>query len=141
LYFSSGTKWKEGETKGHFKMERHDKGADIVLVASEPITFERRKNCSDILTDLHILILADNWVSVPTNSVVTIHKQTVMLHPILDEFYGENLDQDRSSCFAVSKGLVSTAPGTTVPPPDSKEPCAPPSGSNPTEKPTVQPCH
>jgi glutamine amidotransferase len=44
LYFSSGTKWKEGETPGHFKMERHDKGADIVLVASEPITFERRKN-------------------------------------------------------------------------------------------------
>lgn len=43
LYFSSGTKWKEGNTKGHFKMERHDKGADIVLVASEPITFERRQ--------------------------------------------------------------------------------------------------
>ena len=43
LYFSSGTKWKEGSTKGHFKMERHDKGADIVLVASEPITFERRE--------------------------------------------------------------------------------------------------
>ncbi|CAI7585793.1 unnamed protein product [Penicillium discolor] len=107
LYFSSGTKWKEGETKGHFKMERHDKGADIVLVASEPITFERH-----------------NWVSVPTNSVVTIHKQTVMLHPILDEFYGENLNHDRSSCFAVSKGLVSTAPGKTIPPPNTKEPCA-----------------
>lgn len=43
LYFSSGTKWKEGRTDGHFKMERHDKGADIVLVASEPLTFERRK--------------------------------------------------------------------------------------------------
>jgi glutamine amidotransferase len=42
LYFSSGTKWKEGNIKGHFKMERHDKGADIVLVASEPLTFERR---------------------------------------------------------------------------------------------------
>jgi glutamine amidotransferase len=108
LYFSSGTKWKEGETKGHFKMERHDKGADIVLVASEPITFERH-----------------NWVSVPTNSVVTIHKQTVMLHPILDEFYGENLNHDRSSCFAVSKGLVSTAPGTTIPPSNTNEPCAP----------------
>lgn len=43
LYFSSGTKWVEGKDKGHFKMERHDKGADIVLVASEPITFERRE--------------------------------------------------------------------------------------------------
>lgn len=141
LYFSSGTKWKEGETKGHFKMERHDKGADIVLVASEPITFERREYHHNILSRSTKLICLDNWVSVPTNSVVTIHKQTVMLHPILDEFYGENLDQDRSSCFAVSKGLVSTAPGTTVPLPESKEPCAPTPASNPIEKPAVQPCN
>lgn len=49
LYFSSGTKWKEGKTKGHFKMERHDKGADIILVASEPLTFERRELLSLIL--------------------------------------------------------------------------------------------
>lgn len=108
LYFSSGTKWKEGSTKGHFKMERHDKGADIVLVASEPITFERH-----------------NWVSVPTNSVVTIHKQTVLLHPIVDEFYSEDMNHDRSSCYASSKGLVSTAPGTTVPPSNAKDTCAP----------------
>lgn len=72
-----------------------------------------------------LITFIDNWVSVPTNSVVTIHKQTVMLHPILDEFYGENLNHDRSSCFAVSKGLVSTAPGTTIPPQNTKEPCAP----------------
>ena len=43
LYFSSGTSWKE-ESKGMFKMERRDKGADIVLVASEPLTFERGKS-------------------------------------------------------------------------------------------------
>lgn len=60
--------------------------------------------------------MIDNWVSVPTNSVITIHKQTVLLHPILDEYYGEDITQDRSSCYAVSKGLVSTAPGTTVQP-------------------------
>ncbi|KKK19425.1 glutamine amidotransferase DUG3 [Aspergillus ochraceoroseus] len=109
LYFSSGTKWKEGKVKGHFKMERHDKGADIVLVASEPITFERRMM-------IPLLLGFNNWVSVPANSIVTIHKQTVLLHPILDEFYSEDLNQDRSSCYAVSKGLVSTAPGTTVQP-------------------------
>ena len=40
LYFSSGTSWKQ-ETNGVFKMEQRDKGADIVLVASEPLTFER----------------------------------------------------------------------------------------------------
>lgn len=43
LYFSSGTSWKE-EGKGNYKMERRDKGADIVLVASEPLTFERGKS-------------------------------------------------------------------------------------------------
>ena len=42
LYFSSGTSWKQ-EAEGVFKMERRDKGADIVLVASEPLTFERGK--------------------------------------------------------------------------------------------------
>lgn len=41
LYFSSGTSWKEEGGKGNYKMERRDKGADIVLVASEPLTFER----------------------------------------------------------------------------------------------------
>ena len=41
LYFSSGTSWKQGAEKGQYKMERRDKGADIVLVASEPLTFER----------------------------------------------------------------------------------------------------
>ena len=122
LYFSSGTKWHEGRTKGHFKMERHDKGADIVLVASEPITFERREyhSCVDFVLMLanscHSHAKKDNWVSVPTNSVVTIHNQTVLLHPILDEFYDEGMNHDRSSSYALSKGLVSTAPGITLHP-------------------------
>ncbi|KAH0547589.1 hypothetical protein FGG08_000314 [Glutinoglossum americanum] len=83
LYFSSGTKWVEYEG-GHYRMERRDKGADIVLVASEPLTFER----------------------VPTNSVLTIHRQTVMIHPILDEYYNTSPSYIRSSGFASSKGLV-----------------------------------
>lgn len=50
LFFSSGTSWKElkGEHKDadledrrDYVMERRDKGSDIVLVASEPLTFER----------------------------------------------------------------------------------------------------
>lgn len=54
LFFSSGTSWKEmhvsasstvsekGEEEDrHYVMERRDKGSDIVLVASEPLTFER----------------------------------------------------------------------------------------------------
>ena len=46
LFFSSGTNWrsfgaKHEDGKEDYKMERRDKGADIVLVASEPLTFER----------------------------------------------------------------------------------------------------
>jgi glutamine amidotransferase len=56
LYYSSGTQWEEKPsvvpTSGqNFYMERRDKGADIVLVASEPLTFERGRSS-------HPLILA-----------------------------------------------------------------------------------
>ena len=56
----------------------------------------------------------DNWVTVPTNSTITIHKQTVMIHPIIDEYYNYSPAYERSSGFAVSKGLVSNAPGATA---------------------------
>ncbi|KXT02200.1 hypothetical protein AC578_5944 [Pseudocercospora eumusae] len=97
LFFSSGTNWREqpstvpaGQSKigkGEYKMERRDRGADIVLVASEPLTFER-----------------DNWVTVPTNSVLTIHNQNVLIHPILDEFYNSTSTFVRSDAFAADKG-------------------------------------
>lgn len=54
LFFSSGTSWKElkpdmtsntsksvESADRDYVMERRDKGSDIVLVASEPLTFER----------------------------------------------------------------------------------------------------
>ncbi|KIW00004.1 uncharacterized protein PV09_08358 [Verruconis gallopava] len=94
LFFSSGTDWTEFvDVDGNkdWKMERKDKGADIVLVASEPLTFDR-----------------DNWVTVPTNSVVTIHKQTVMIHPIIDEFWNPNPSHERSTQFAQTKGQTTT---------------------------------
>lgn len=61
----------------------------------------------------------DNWVTVPTNSILTIHKQTVLVHPILDEFYNDDPNHDRSSVYALSKGLappavVSPKKSTTV---------------------------
>ncbi|CAN9252520.1 N-terminal nucleophile aminohydrolase [Alternaria alternata] len=108
LFFSSGTSWRElnGQSVGSdagassvddedrerdYVMERRDKGSDIVLVASEPLTFER-----------------DNWVTVPTNSTLTISKQTVMIHPIVDEFYSPNPAHERSANFAQAKGQTVT---------------------------------
>ncbi|PSN65680.1 glutamine amidotransferase [Corynespora cassiicola Philippines] len=114
LFFSSGSSWNEAKSKQQQKdhsgsedkfgccfepgkkdyiMERRDKGSDIVLVASEPLTFER-----------------DNWVTVPTNSTLTIHKQTVLIHPIIDEFYSSDPAHARSTGFARARGQTVTGP-------------------------------
>lgn len=50
---------------------------------------------------------AENWVNVPTNSMLTIHRQTVMVHPILDKYYERDPYHVRSSAFVQTKGLVS----------------------------------
>ena len=93
LYYSSGTAWVQGSAPGQFKMERRDKASDVVLIASEPLTFERH-----------------NWLSVPTNTIVTVSKQTVDVRPIKDENWVDG-DVTRTEGFAKSKGLVSKAPG------------------------------
>lgn len=104
LYFSSGTQWETKPSAGEdrdYQMERRDKGADIVLVASEPLTFER-----------------ENWVNVPTNSILTIHGQTVMVNPIIDAFSDRDPCHKRSSAFAQTKGLTTNekaAPPVTSP--------------------------
>ena len=119
LYYSSGTNWVEGQTKGNFRMERRDKGSDIVLVASEPLTFERRE-CVYLLLQNKLTSFSDNWLSVPTNAVLTIHRQTVSIRPITDEYHDPDPCAERSSCFASAKGLVSKAPGgPTLSPSDS----------------------
>lgn len=123
LFFSSGTSWKQSGCDSkplssepgdrNYVMERRDKGSDIVLVASEPLTFERgaypllRCFCAD-------QICADNWVTVPTNSSLTISKQTVMIHPIIDEFYSMNPAHERSAGFAQAKGQTVTGPDKRV---------------------------
>jgi glutamine amidotransferase len=89
LYYSSGTRFFE-YSPGQYRMERKNKGQDIVMIASEPLTFER-----------------NDWIAIPTNTVITIKRQTVLLHPILDEYYDKEPGQPRSSHFAESKGLVS----------------------------------
>lgn len=45
-------------------------------------------------------------MTVPTNSTLTIHKQTVLIHPIIDEYHNPSPAHLRSSGFADSKGLA-----------------------------------
>ena len=60
----------------------------------------------------------ESWVTVPTNSTLTIHKQTVMVHPIIDEYYNHNPYHSRSSQFVTDKGLVTNEKSTPAPTPD-----------------------
>ncbi|CAK7206958.1 glutamine amidotransferase subunit [Sporothrix eucalyptigena] len=92
LYYSSGSQWEKRLAAGNdkdYQMQRRDKGADVVLVASEPLTFER-----------------ESWVNVPTNSILTIHGQTVMVHPIVDAYSNRGPAHSRSAAFVQTKGLV-----------------------------------
>lgn len=91
LYYSSGTQWnlRPAPVDKDYQMERQDKAADVALVASEPLTFER-----------------ENWVNVPTNSMVVIDGTAVTVHPIEDAFSDTDPYNRRSSAFVVRKGLT-----------------------------------
>ncbi|CCG81099.1 putative Glutamine amidotransferase [Taphrina deformans PYCC 5710] len=104
LFFSSGTSFHQYEAGGHYKMERRDKGQDIVLVSSEPLTFQRA-----------------DWVTVPTNSILTISKETVLLHPILDKYFVEKASYVRNDQFAREKGLLGTSDINDVRPESKRE--------------------
>jgi glutamine amidotransferase len=68
---SSGTSFHEYQP-GHFRMERQDKGQDIVLVASEPLTFERA-----------------DWVTVPTNCIPTTHRVLFLGHAKMGSYFDD----------------------------------------------------
>ncbi|KAI8053871.1 nucleophile aminohydrolase [Syncephalis plumigaleata] len=70
LYFSSGTRF-ESYKPGHYRMIKADKREDIVVIASEPLTFER--------TD---------WLTIPSNTIVVITPSlNVLLYPIKDKYF------------------------------------------------------
>lgn len=54
----------------------------------------------------------ENWVNVPTNSILTIHGQTVMVNPIIDAFSDRDPCNKRSSAFAQTKGLTTNEKAT-----------------------------
>ncbi|KAL1929683.1 hypothetical protein VTP01DRAFT_1821 [Rhizomucor pusillus] len=72
LYFSSGTKF-ECYRPGHYRMVKADRREDMVVVASEPLTFEKA-----------------DWLTIPTNTVMVITpKLNVLMQPIKDKFYAD----------------------------------------------------
>lgn len=92
LHFSCGSSFVES-APGEYRMERLDRNQDVIMVASEPLTFER-----------------GDWTAVPTNSVLTIKNQTILLHPIIDEYYQADPLYLRSSALVERKGFMGSVP-------------------------------
>ncbi|CAO3596789.1 unnamed protein product [Absidia cylindrospora] len=77
LYFSSGTRF-ECYRPGHYRMIKADRREDMVVIASEPLTFEKA-----------------DWLTIPTNNIMVITpKLNVLLQPIKDQFYSADRGLD-----------------------------------------------
>lgn len=96
LHFSCGSSFVE-TSPGEYRMERLDRNQDVIMVASEPLTFER-----------------GDWIAVPTNSILTIKRQTVLLHPVVDEYYQEDPLYLRSSTLVENKGFMGSVPKAKI---------------------------
>jgi len=114
LYFSTGTSFEaanglddavvksdechEPLEAAQYRMKKCDKRERIVLIASEPLTFEK--------TD---------WLEIPCQTVIIVTpKMNVLQFPIIDEFFQHTLTPNRSSDYVIGKGLhylpVSSSP-------------------------------
>jgi len=92
LFFSSGTSFDEYQEGGLYRMTKADKRENIIMIASEPLTFER-----------------SDWMEVKTNTMVVITpKMNLLQIPIIDEFWVAPQDPAshlRSMDFAIEKGF------------------------------------
>jgi len=68
-WFSSGTSFSEYAPGGHYKMFKEDKRENIIMVASEPLTFEKGELDSEFLILLPPFLTSrqlTGWKSRPT---------------------------------------------------------------------------
>ncbi|KAI3621908.1 glutamine amidotransferase [Moniliophthora roreri] len=95
LWFSSGTTFSEFRAGGHYKMSKADKRENIIMIASEPLTFERA-----------------DWMEIKTNHMVVITPRMNLLQiPIVDKFYVHPSDPaslTRTTEFAREKGFLNS---------------------------------
>ncbi|KAJ7706229.1 N-terminal nucleophile aminohydrolase [Mycena rosella] len=88
LWFSSGTTFSEDAEGGHYKMSKADKRENIIMVASEPLTFERA-----------------DWMEIKTNTLVIITPRFNLLQiPIVDKYSAPGAV--RGTEFAQEKGFL-----------------------------------
>ncbi|WVF72236.1 hypothetical protein IAT40_007048 [Kwoniella sp. CBS 6097] len=91
LFFSSGTSFDEYQEGGLYRMTKADKRENIIMISSEPLTFER-----------------SDWMEVKTNTMIVITpKMNLLQIPIIDEFWVPPQDPARSTRsrdFAINMG-------------------------------------
>ncbi|MBW0551878.1 hypothetical protein O181_091593, partial [Austropuccinia psidii MF-1] len=116
LYFSTGTSFETSSgvcqpspltsdeshqpslEAGQYRMKKCDKREKIILIASEPLTFEK--------TD---------WVEIPCQTLIAVTpKMNVLQYPIIDEFFQHTLTPNRSTDYVIGKGLHYLPVTTTV---------------------------
>jgi len=88
LYFSSGTTFNEYAPGGHYRISKSDKRENIIMIASEPLTFEKA-----------------DWMEIKTNTLVVVTpKMNILQIPIIDEFSSSSNMKKRTVEFAAEKG-------------------------------------
>ncbi|KAJ2418068.1 glutamine amidotransferase subunit, partial [Coemansia sp. RSA 2524] len=77
LFYSSGSEFKSEADSGQYRMVKANKREDVVVVASEPLTYER-----------------SDWLAIPTNTLLVITpKLNVHLYPIHDKYWNPHRRQ------------------------------------------------
>ncbi|KAJ2704073.1 glutamine amidotransferase subunit, partial [Coemansia spiralis] len=71
LFYSSGSEFHSEQDSGSYRMAKANKREDVVVVASEPLTYER-----------------SDWLVIPTNTLLVVTpKLNVHLSPIRDKYW------------------------------------------------------
>ncbi|KAG0295957.1 hypothetical protein BGZ96_010488 [Linnemannia gamsii] len=70
LYYSSGNRFEKCNSS-QYRMVKDNRRQDMVVIASEPLTFEKA-----------------DWLTIPTNSVMIVTcRMNVLIYPVLDEYH------------------------------------------------------
>ncbi|KAJ2705615.1 glutamine amidotransferase subunit [Coemansia sp. IMI 203386] len=71
LFYSSGSEFSNEEESGRYRMIKANKREDVVVVASEPLTYEK-----------------SDWMPIPTNTLLVITPRlNVRMYPIVDQYW------------------------------------------------------
>lgn len=105
-------------------MSKMDKRENIILIASEPLTFEKGEyySRSPYAIVSHADTSAADWMEIRTNHMVVVTpKMNLLQVPIIDKYYVQPSDPEyggRGVDFAAAKGLLSPRRDVTPVAPD-----------------------